>query len=307
MGFHLKYRTLARTAGVALCLAALGGCSDEKNGYANQPVAPSGKTPTTSTGNKTNTDTTDTGGDTHNILPTDGTPSLDIDPMLDTACTSLSKVTYDQGVAQELAVLCVDGKATDRMKELVGKAYNGSGTADFGEITPHSSGSNTEVLVSGAVKFPISMAKFQTRADAVHTMVVSGSGVTITNSVLSTTPKKDDTYLEVYKTKQNIATVVMSLPINDDIIQNEALFKISSSPNIVFMSRVKTPGESANDDNVSAEQVTFIIETAAATTYAFQVMHLSTANMGFASTAEEKIKTQPPIVAAQYYKTIMGQ
>ena len=232
---------------------------------------------------------------------------MTINQMLDLSCSNLAKMTLNGNVTGEIALFCDGSSATDRLQGLVAIAYDGTNSAKFPIIKLASANGQSELVVAGADKFPVSMDQFMNKLSDTQKMVVDSGDVKITNSLLATTPKRDDTFLECYKLQQNITTKISILRISDDIIQDDCFIRLSTSPSILFSYRVLTPGEPANDDNSHGERIVFLVETAPSTVYAFDVWHLSTANHGFPSITEGKMKAQPAAVAKQYFKTVTGE
>ena len=298
--------------GVAMLLH---GCSQEANVYATNPVpsdtstnggsSAAGNGNVDATGGNVGTSTGNIGASTGNVGASGG-GSMSATDMFDLACNKLAAMSVT-GVDAEIAVFCSGGKGTTEMKSLVTTAFTGTGTPSFPPIVPISSDPTTSITVAmlaGADKFALGLAAVDAKRDAVHVMTVKTSDVTITNKVLSTTPAVDTTHLECYELEQDITT---SIGVKMDSVQNECWIRLSTTPAILFGYRILTPGNATNQPNTSNEQVTFMIETAAASTYVLEVYHIGVNNMGMSTIAESLIKEQPPNVAKTYYSTITGQ
>lgn len=294
---------------IALFTAASGvvvSCADELNPYTADEKIKKPKTDVSSTStDPTSSSPTETNSGPSTTTPTDVATTAEIDTLFNEACKEAAGINVSYDISWELGYLCTNGASNGKFRELMKYAYSGAGEpATIAPIKNVANGNESEAAFFGAIKLGKEISQINSKIDAVNSLAVEGGGVTLAYSIIQKlTPQTPE--FASYALNQNIKTTVGIISMNDDIRLLDHWLTYEN-PKISFNIRHIKSGESVNSDNRIDTQISVFIQTEAAVTYAFSVMHITVDNKGLPDVAKSKLAAQPPIVTKKLYSVIMG-
>jgi hypothetical protein len=297
-------------------LALVVSCAEERNPYAAQSRMDLKETLSTEDENTSSEDNSIEAETPVTNGPKGGTQTPMVAPkleqsltdMLDAMCKTILSQNIDAKYLPEFNHLCTASGATTLAQTIVSKAYAGGSTIPSAtKVKLASEGKQTELIAASAVKMPISLEQAESRRERLFGMKVTAEGVTNTFSLQQTLPAQSATVGKCYIFKQNVNTKVAIISMNDDIILKECDFHFKDKePKVDYSIRDQVADDPANSDNFLTRQINIMMQTAAAETYGFAILHIIVDNKSMPGTAETKAWGQAPYFVKEYYSLLVN-